>query len=92
MGELLELVVPQIQAHWEKVAFIVLCYDIPVVEPIQKKHQNDVNMCCLEMFKIWLKGAQGVKPITWSTLIERLKKVEELIGATEVIERRLRDL
>ena len=83
---------PQIQAHWENVAYISLRYNIQTVEAIQKKHQNDVKKCCQELFKIWLTTAHGVKPKTWSTLITRLKKVEELMSATEVIENNLKDL
>ena len=92
MGDLLEFVIPQIQAHWEDVAYTALQYDISTVEGIHKKHQNDVKKCCQEMFKIWLTTAHGIKPRTWSTLVARLGKVEELMSATEVIENKLKDL
>ena len=41
------------------------------------------------MFKIWLTTPHGVKPKTWSTLLTQLKKVEELVVGTEVIEKKL---
>ena len=90
MGDLLEFVVPQIKAHWKNVAYIALRYDIPTVKGIQKKHLNDVEMCCQEMFEIWLTTSHGIKPKTWSTLLAQLKKVEELVAVTEVIEKRLK--
>ena len=89
IGDLFEFVVPQINAHWEDVAFTALRYDIPTVEGIQAKHLNNVKKCCQEMFKIWLTTSHGVKPKTWSTLLTQLKKVEELVAVTEVIEKRL---
>lgn len=92
IGDLFEFVVPKVKAHWEDVAYTALRYDIPTVEAIQKKHQNDVKKCCQEMFKIWLTTAHGVQPKTWSTFIAQLKKVEELISATELIENKLKDL
>ena len=92
MGDLLEFVVPAIQAHWESVAYIVLRCDIETVKTIRSKHQNNVKRCCQELFEIWLTTAHGIKPKTWSTLIGRLKKVEELMSATEVIEKKLKDL
>ena len=92
IGDLFEFVVPKVKAHWDDVAYTALRFDIPTVDGIQKKHQNDVKKCCQELFKIWLTTAHGVKPKTWSTLITRLKKVEELMSATEVIENNLKDL
>ena len=92
MGDLLECVVPAIQAHWEKVAYIALQCDIETVKTIRSKDQNNVERCCQELFEIWLTTSHGIKPKTWSTLIAQLKKVEELTSATEVIENKLKDL
>ena len=90
IGDLFEFVVPKIKAYWEDVAFTALRYDIPTVEGIQAKYLNDIKKCCQEMFKIWLTTPHGVKPKTWSTLLAQLKKVEELVAVTEVIEKRLK--
>ena len=92
MGDLLKFVVPEIQAHWENVAYIALCYDIQTVNTIRCKHQSNVKKCCQELFKIWLMTAHGVKPKTWSTFIAQPKTVEELTSATEEIENKLKDL
>ena len=92
IGDLFEFVVPQIKAHWEDVAYTALRYDIPIVDGIQKKHLNDIKKCCQEMFKIWLTTPHGVEPKTWSTLLAQLKKVEELVTGTEVIEKALKNL
>ena len=92
MGDLLKFVVPEIQAQWENIAYIALCYDIQTVNTIWCKHQSNVKKCCQELFEIWLTTGHGVKPKTWSTLIAQLKTVEELTSATEVIENKLKDL
>ena len=92
IGDLFEFVVPQIKAHWEEVAFTALRYDIPTVEGIQTKHLTDVKKCCQEMFKIWLKTPHGIKPKTWSNLLTQLKKVEDVVAVTEVIEKGLKNL
>ena len=92
IGDLLRFVVPEVQAHWERTAFIALCYDIKTVDAIRERFQNNVSRCCQEMFEIWLKTTQGVKPKTWSNFIEQLKKVDELTSAAEKIENILKDL
>ena len=92
MGDLFKFVVPEIQAHWENVAYIALSYDVETVKTIRCKHQSNAKKCCQELFEIWLTTAHGVEPKTWSTLITQLKTVEELKSATEVIENKLKDL
>ena len=89
IGDLFEFVVPQIKAHWQDVAYTALRYDIPTVEGIQTQHPTNIKRCCQDMFKIWLTTSHGIKPKTWSTLLTQLKKVEELVTVTEVIEKRL---
>ena len=50
MAELLTIVIPLIQAEWEDVAFI-LRFDIPMVDAIGAKHNNDPRKCCREVLK-----------------------------------------
>ena len=80
--------IPNIKASWKYIAY-ALKYDIQPVKAIGKNNQNDVKECCLELFEDWLTTDHGVKPKTWSTLLARLKTVEELSAAVEVIEEKL---
>ena len=83
MAEIIKIVIPRIQAEWEKVAYI-LRYSIPAVKAIKESNQNS-EKCCLELFVDWLSTDHGAGPKTWSTLIEKLKEVEDLTAATNEI-------
>ena len=84
MGELNEIVIPKIQAEWEDVAY-ALVYDIPTVNNISQKCNEDPKKCCRELFKDWLSTDHGAGPKTWSTLLDKLKKVKELAAANNEI-------
>ena len=83
MADIIKIVIPRIQAEWEKVAYI-LRYSIPAVKAIKENHQNS-EKCCLKLFVDWLSTDRGTGPKTWSTLIEKLKEVEDLAAATNQI-------
>ena len=83
MAEIIKIVVPRIQAEWEKVAYI-LRYSIPAVKAIKENHQN-LEKCCLNLFADWLSTDHGAGPKTWSTLIKKLREVEDLAAATNEI-------
>ena len=40
------------------------------LEDIESNHKNDVNKCCFEMFRLWLKTR--VNP-TWTQIVEALE-------------------
>ena len=88
MSDLLRMVVPRISPFWEDVAY-ALHYRISIVESIGTKHNSDPKKCCRELFKDWLTTNNGAAPKTWLTLLDRLKEVEELAPATEVIMKEL---
>ena len=46
------------------------------LDVIESKHPNDRPACCREMFKYWLAG-NGVKPVSWKTLVSLLRNVEK---------------
>ena len=83
MADINKIVIPRIQAEWEQVAY-ALRYSIPTVKAIKENHQNS-KKCCLELFVDWLSTDHGAGPKTWSTLIEKLKEVEDLTAATNDI-------
>ena len=79
MGDLRCIVINKIKEYWEYTAY-ALEFGIDDVEAIKVKYQEDSNKCCWEMFKSWLNATNpcGIKPKTWSVLLSRLKKVEEI--------------
>ena len=88
MGDLNKIVVPKINAYWEDVAY-ALCFKIHTVEFITSKHYGDPKKCCKELLKNWLSTSNGVRPKNWSTLLSKLKDVEELVAAREEIMKEL---
>ena len=90
MADINNIVVPQIIAEWENVAY-ALRYKIPMVNAIKAKHE-DPKKCCQKLFIDWLSTDHGVAPKTWSTLIEKLKEVGDLAAATQEIINELQKL
>ena len=84
MADINNIVIPRIKAEWEDVAF-ALRYKIATVKAINEKHNGNPKKCCRELFIDWLSTGHGVYPKTWSTLLDKLKEVEELAAATEEI-------
>ena len=93
MGVLNKIVIDKITAHWEDVAY-ALCYKIATVETIKRKSNQDPKKCCQELFKDWLTTNNGVAagPKIWSTLIDKLRDVEELTVAREEIVKELGEI
>ena len=85
MIHLIEFVIPKIQAEWEDVAF-ALHYKIPTVESIKDKHQGVPKKCCKELLKDWLTTRNGKSPKTWSTLLDALRRLDDLTGVIHEIE------
>ncbi|XP_065900605.1 uncharacterized protein [Dysidea avara] len=91
MGDLNVIVVPRIMAYWEDVAF-ALRYKIPTVTGIRETCHTDPKKCCQELFKDWISTENGVSPKTWSTLLNKLKQVQELFSVTKEIRREVAKL
>ena len=88
MADLNMIVVPKISADWEDVAY-ALRYEIPAVRLINSKHNGDPKKCCKELLTNWLTTDNGVGPRIWSTLLDKLKEVQELAAAREKIREEL---
>ena len=82
MDDLNQILVPKICAEWEDVAY-ALRYEIPIVKFIQSKHNDDPKKCCKELLIDWLRTSNGTGPKIWLTLLDKLKKVDELTVARE---------
>ena len=91
MGDINKIVVPQINAEWEAVAY-ALRYKISTVQTIKTKNIENPKKCCQELFVDWLSTDRGVGPKTWSTLLEKLKEVEDLTAAANKIMKELEKL
>ena len=91
MCDLNEFVIPKIQAEWEDVAF-ALRYKNHAVRTIKVKHREDPRKCCREVLQDWLTAKNGRSPKTWSTLLDALRKVNELASVTREIEKVLSKL
>ena len=84
MHDLNRIVVPQVSAEWEDIAY-TLQYDILTVENISTKCRGNPTKCCKELFKNWLATDNGAKPKIWKTLMDRHTDIEELCAITEDI-------
>jgi len=91
MADINHIVVPRIKAEWEDVAY-ALRYEIATVHAIKAKHNEDPKKCCQKLFIDWLSTDHGVGPKTWSTLLEKLKEVEELAASMQGIINELQKL
>ena len=87
MFELIKYVIPKILAEWETVAFSMR-YDPNDVQAF-KKDTHDANECCKKLFINWITTSHGPKPKTYQTLLNHLKKIDNLKSASEAIEKEL---
>ena len=77
--------IPKIMHHWKDVAFQSLCYDVSVVEAIEKDCDRDPHKCCHSLFQNWLTTENGVAPKTWEKLITQLREIKELTDVVDEI-------
>ena len=84
MATLIKVVVPRIAAWWETVAHFLM-FDIARIEIIKKRHPNDPEESCTEVFTHWLSTNDGTQPKTWDVLLKMLKDIKQLTSATEEI-------
>ena len=61
MHDLNRIVVTKVSAEWEGIAY-ALQYEIPTVEQISAKRNDNPTKCCKELFKNWLSTDNGAKP------------------------------
>ena len=89
MWQLNKIVIPKIMAYWKDVAYNSLHYDVPKVQAIAGKHQDDPKKCCQELFEGWLCMHKEGDSKSWETLLKKLKEVEEITGLVEKISKEL---
>ena len=89
MWELIDIVIPNIKAEWEDIAYCMR-YEPEYVEAI-KKESSDLKECCRKLFVDWLTSNNGPTPKTYLTLLNHIKKVDKLANTSKVIEKQLTD-
>ena len=79
MFDLSKIVIPKIMNEWEYIAE-ALRYDLATIATIKQMGRENLKQCCREFFKDWLTTKNGAKagPKVWSTLLDTLKKVDEI--------------
>ena len=87
MHELTEIVVPNVKANWDNLAYCMR-YNTREVEAFRKDSQ-DLKECCMKLFTNWLETGHGPTPKTYQTLLNHIKEIEDLSTASEEIERNL---
>ena len=87
MGDLIEIVVPKIKPVWDEVAYS-LDFDVYFVEATTEEF-HDFKKRCKKVFIKWLTTSHGPTPKTWQTLLSKLRSIEELVAASENIEKQL---
>ena len=83
MFDLLKMVIPKIMNQWEYIAY-ALSYEIADVEAIKTKGDKVSRKCSEEFFKDWLITNKGDGPKVWSTLINALRKVDDI--STDIVD------
>ena len=83
MWELTEIVVPNIKAKWERLAYCMR-YKPREVEAFKKDSQN-LEECCMKLFSDWLETSHGPTPKTYQTLLNHIKQMKDLAAASEEI-------
>ena len=86
MGDLNKIIVPRILASWDDVAY-ALRYEVHTVNSLREKGHNP-KKCCQKLFEDWLTTSNGASPKTYSTLLSKLREVEELTeGIDEIVQK-----
>ena len=83
MWKLKKLVIPEVKAHWEDLAYS-LDYKSAQIKAIERDGK-DVSERCTKLLQDWLDTNHGCTPKTWEKLLERIKDVDELYAAAERI-------
>ena len=54
-----------------------------------RRDSQDIKECCIKLFSNWLETSRGPVPKTYQTLLNCIKRIDDLTAASEEIERGL---
>ena len=87
MYELIKNVIPKIKAHWKDVAY-AMNFSFGEVHAFDNEGR-DLEERCKKLFTNWITTGHGPTPKTYETLLQYIKKVDDLTAACEEIEKEL---
>ena len=87
MFELTKIVIPKIKAEWESLAYCMR-YTPEEVNGFRKDSQNS-DECCRNLFTNWICTGHGPKPKTYQTLLKHIRKIDNLMAASEAVQKEL---
>ena len=90
MKHLNSIVIPKVAAYWRTVADY-LDYEPSMIQVIDQRYRDPI-LCCQDLFRDWLRTDRGLGPKTWTTLLDALKQIRQLIAIAEEIEANLAEL
>ena len=75
-------------ARWKHLAYC-MNYSIVEVNAFKENFHGDSQKCCQELLKDWLSTNHGPTPKTYQTLLNHIKKIDDLAAVSEEIEEKL---
>ena len=87
MWELTQIVIPEIKAEWESLAFCMR-YTPQEVNGF-KRDSQDCGECCKILLNNWINTGHGPKPKTYQTLLTYIKRIDNHTAASETVEEKL---
>ena len=87
MWELIKIIIPKIKAEWESLAYCMR-YTMQEVKVFRKDSQ-DSSECCRCLLENWISTDRGPKPKTYQTLLNHIKKIDNLKLTAATVEKEL---
>ena len=87
MFELTEIIIPKIKDEWERLAYCMR-YTTQDTKGFKKDAQDSAE-CCKSLLDNWISTGHGPKPKTYQTLLNYIKKIDNLTSASEAVEKEL---
>ena len=87
MWELTQIVIPEIKAEWESLAYCMR-YTPQEVNGF-KKDSQDCGECCKNLLVSWISTGHVPKSKTYQTLLKYIRKIDKLKTASETVENEL---
>ena len=84
MWELTKIVIPKVKLDWKQLAYCMR-YSPGKVEEFERSGSS-YHECCERLFVNWLTTSHGPNPKTYQTLLNHIKKIDNLTAASEDIQ------